>query len=111
MPKDLDTEAAFELSLKLSRLSVAQDKHKALCHDLAKILDYVDVIDSTNTEEVEALHSPLELAGAPSARLRPDSPDATYQPNFPLTDHASTDLPSEESGSLLIVPNIIDRDV
>ena len=52
----------------LSRLSLENEKGDKLISDLEEILEFVDQLNDTNTENVDPLSSPLEM----TTRLRND---------------------------------------
>ncbi|MCA8837086.1 MAG: aspartyl/glutamyl-tRNA amidotransferase subunit C [Proteobacteria bacterium] len=67
-----DIEIAFKLSLKLSRLSVGDDKRAQLSADLGNILTYINSIEAVDTEQTVPLLSPLQLSDHARAPLRDD---------------------------------------
>lgn len=66
----MDSETIDKL-LALSQLHLETAERKSLSNDLDKILDFVDVMQSVNTDHVEPLSHPVDI----EQPMRPDVAD------------------------------------
>jgi len=82
----------------LARLELSQDELTAITRDLSAIVDYVNQLQSVNTDGVEPLAHAVELADI----FRADEPT----PSLPV-DQALTNAPARK-GDFYAVPAVLD---
>lgn len=70
----MDSETIEKL-LALSQLHLETTERESLSNDLDKILDFVDVMQTVNTDHVEPLSHPVDI----EQPMRPDVADSNIQ--------------------------------
>ncbi|MEE9342346.1 MAG: Asp-tRNA(Asn)/Glu-tRNA(Gln) amidotransferase subunit GatC [Gammaproteobacteria bacterium] len=93
----MDTQDILKIA-HLARLGVDEGEVDAYAENLTKILDFVEQLESVDTEGVVPLAHPLEA----SQRLRPDEVTETNQ-----REQLQANAPQVEAG-LFLVPKVIE---
>ena len=82
----------------LARLAISEDAIEDYAHDLSRILDLVDQMNQVDTDDVQPMAHPMDVA----QRLRPDEVTETNQ-----RDKFQAIAPDVEAG-LYRVPQVIE---
>jgi len=82
----------------LARLAISEDAIEDYAHDLSRILDLVDQMNQVDTDDVQPMAHPMDVA----QRLRPDEVTETNQ-----RDKFQSIAPDVEAG-LYRVPQVIE---
>jgi len=82
----------------LGRLKLSADELERMTSQLARVLEYVDILNEVDTEPVEPLAHPVELANV----FRDDVEQACLQREDALANAPKTD------GRFFVVPAILD---
>lgn len=97
MPQTLSTETVRKVA-KLARLKLSEAEVEQFSGQLGAVLGYVEVLNELNTEGVEPLAHPLEIADV----LRDDVPKSSLSREAALSNAPKSD------GKCFLVPQILD---
>lgn len=97
MPQTLSPETVRKVA-KLARLKLSEAEVEQFSGQLGAVLGYVEVLNELNTEGVEPLAHPLEIADV----LRDDFPTPSLPREAALSNAPKSD------GKCFLVPQILD---
>ena len=92
----MDSETIDKL-LALSQLHLETAERNSLSNDLDKILDFVDVMQTVNTDHVEPLSHPVDL----EQPMRPDVADSN------INQHKFQEIAPMVRDGYYIVPKVV----
>lgn len=85
---------------ELARLSLTDEEAVAMQHDLARILEYVEMLEELDTHGVEPTAHTFAVA----------TPTRADVPSTPLDPELAVSNAPEKAGTAFLVPKVIDED-